>query len=126
VIELSRPAVDALRAHHDGQAFRRKQVSTDWQGLELILAGSTGGPIDPSWSRQTFYAALETAGIPRVRFHDLRHTAATLALLQGVHPKVVSEMLGHSTIGLTLDTYSHLLPTMHKQAAAAMDAILAG
>ena len=73
-----------------------------------------------------FYAALEAAGIPRVRFHDLRHTAATLALIQGVHPKVVSDMLGHGTVGLTLDTYSHLLPAMHQQAAAAMDTILAG
>jgi integrase len=62
---------------------------------------------------------------PRVRFHDLRHTAAMLALMQGVHPKVVSDMLGHGSVGLTLDTYSHLLPAMHQQAAAAMDAILA-
>ena len=73
-----------------------------------------------------FYAALHAAKIARVRFHDLRHTAATLALMQGVHPKVVSDMLGHGTVGLTLDTYSHLLPAMPQQAAAAMDAILAG
>ena len=73
-----------------------------------------------------FYKALDAAKLPHIRFHDLRHTAATLALIQGVHPKVVSEMLGHGTVGLTLDTYSHLLPTMHKQAATAMDAILAG
>jgi integrase len=92
----------------------------------LVFPGPFGGPVDPSWSRQTFYAALATAELPRIRFHDLRHTAATLALMQGVHPKVVSEMLGHGTVGLTLDTYSHLLPTMHRQAAAAMDAILAG
>ena len=61
-----------------------------------------------------------------MRFYDLRQTAATLALIQGVHPKVVSEMLGHATIGLTLDRYSHLLPTTHQQAEAAMDTILAG
>jgi integrase len=126
MIELSKVAVDALRAHRDRQAFQRRKAGDTWQEQDLVFAGATGGPIDPSWSRQTFYTALEKAGIPRVRFHDLRHTAATLALLQGVHPKVVSEMLGHSTIGLTLDTYSHLLPTMHEQAAAAMDAILAG
>jgi integrase len=59
-------------------------------------------------------------------FHKMRPTAATLALIQGAHLKVVSEMLGHGTVGLTLDTYSHLLPTMHKQAPEAMDAILTG
>lgn len=91
-----------------------------------MFAGPKGGPTDPSRSRQVVYKAVDDAGIPRVRFHDLRHTAATLALMQGVHPKVVSDMLGHSTIGLTLDTYSHLLPAMHQQAADAMDAILAG
>ena len=85
-----------------------------------------GGPTDPSWSRQEFYAAVKKAGLPQLRFHDLRHMPATLALMKGGHPKLVSDMLGHSTIGLTLDTYSHLLPAMHQQAAEAMDAILAG
>jgi integrase len=82
--------------------------------------------MDPSWSRQVFYKALDEAGLPRVRFHDLRNTAATLALMQGMHPKVVSDMLGHGTVGLTLDTYSHLLPGMHQEVAKAMDAIIAG
>jgi integrase len=59
-----------------------------------------------------------------IRFHDLRHTAATLLLTQGVHPKVVGEMLGRATITLTLDTYSHLAPVLHQQAAAEMDAAL--
>ena len=123
-ILLSQRAIAALRVHRDRQTFRRKQFGSEWRELDLVFSGPVGGPIDPSWSRQTFYAALEAAGIPRVRFHDLRHTAATLLLMQGVHPKVVSDMLGHSTVGLTLDTYLHLLPAMHQQAAAAMDAIL--
>jgi integrase len=124
MIFLSQRAIDALRAHRDRQTFHRRQVGSEWRDLNLVFPGPFGGPTDPSWSRQVFYAALEAAGIPRVRFHDLRHTAATLALMQGVHPKVVSDMLGHGTVGLTLDTYSHLLPAMHQQAAAAMDAIL--
>jgi integrase len=125
-ILLSQRAIDALRAHRDRQTFHRRQIGSEWRDLDLVFPGPFGGPTDPSWSRQVFYAALETAGMPRVRFHDLRHTAATLALIQGVHPKVVSDMLGHGSVGLTLDTYSHLLPAMHQQAAAAMDAILAG
>jgi integrase len=58
------------------------------------------------------YLALARAGLPPIRFYDLRHTAATLMLLKGIHPKVVSEMLGHTTIGITLDLYSHVLPDM--------------
>jgi integrase len=88
--------------------------------------GPFAGPTDPSWSRQVIYAPLKAAGILHERFHDLRLTAATLLLMAGVDPKFVSDMLGHSTVGLTLDTYSHLLPAMHQQAATAMDAILAG
>ena len=62
--------------------------------------------------------------MPTIRFHDLRHTAATLLLGKGVHPKVVSELLGHSQVGVTLDLYSHVTPTMHRQAAQAFDEIL--
>ena len=63
-------------------------------------------------------------GLPKLRFHDLRHAHATLMLLQGVHPKIVSERLGHSSIGITLDTYSHVLPSMQIQAAEALDELL--
>src|SRR5215208_5604897 len=126
MILLSQRAIDALRVHRDRQTFHRKQIGAEWRDLNLVFSGPFGGPVDPSWSRQVFYAALDAAKMPRIRFHDLRHTAATLALIQGVHPKVVSDMPGHGTVGLTLDTYSHLLPAMHQQAAAAMDTILAG
>jgi len=64
------------------------------------------------------------AGLPRLRLHDLRHTAATLMLRAGVHPKVVSERLGHATVGLTLDTYSHVLPDLQRDAAEVMDSVL--
>jgi integrase len=67
---------------------------------------------------------LARAGPPRLRFHDLRHTAATLLLGQGIHPKVVSEMLGHASIMTTLDPYSQVTPTMQQQAADALDALL--
>jgi len=64
------------------------------------------------------------AGLPDIRFHDLRHTAATLMLQQGVHPKVVQERLGHSDISMTLNTYSHVLPVMQEEAAGKMDELL--
>ena len=67
---------------------------------------------------------LKRAGLPKIRFHDLRHTCATLLLSQNVNPKVVSEMLGHATIAITLDTYSHVLPTMQESAAEAMEDVL--
>jgi integrase len=75
---------------------------------------------------RSFRPALERAGLPRIRFHDLRHTAATLMLGQGVHPKVVSEMLGHSQIGITLDLYSHVTPSMQAGAVQALEALLGG
>ena len=83
-----------------------------------------GAPLDPSYQTATFKAALRHAELPEIRFHDHRHTAAMLLLSQGVHVKLVSEMLGHSTITLTLDTYSHLITAMHGDAASAMDAVL--
>ena len=72
---------------------------------------------------RTYSADLFRAGIPQVRFHDLRHTAATLLLSENVHPKVVQETLGHSTIAVTLDMYSHVSPDIQAEAAAAMDRI---
>jgi integrase len=123
---LSRLAVTALREHRRRQLADRLATGPAWEDRGLVFANATGGPLDPSHQTHVFKDALRLAGLPAIRFHDLRHTAATLLLAQGVHPKVVSEMLGHTTITLTLDTYSHLVPVMHEQAAAAMDAMLSG
>src|SRR5258708_12228463 len=70
------------------------------------------------------HRALAIAGLPTIRVHDLRHTAATILLTAGIHPKVVQEMLGHSTIGATLDIYSHVAPALHSEAAAHFDSVL--
>ena len=99
-------------------------LANQWRDHDLVFSNETGGPVESSWQRELFKKALSEAGLPAIRFHDLRHTAATLLLSRGVHPKVVSEMLGHSTITLTLDTYSHLVPILHDQAAELMDSIL--
>jgi len=91
-----------------------------------VFCDRTGGPIRKSnLTRRSFKPLLETAGLPNIRFHDLRHTAATLMLGEGINPKIVQECLGHSQITLTLDTYSHVLPSMQKEAAAKMNRVLA-
>jgi integrase len=73
---------------------------------------------------RTYHRVVDKAGLPRIRFHDLRHTAATLLLRRGVHPKIVSEMLGHSPVAITLDIYSHVVPDLQQLAADAMDETL--
>jgi integrase len=92
----------------------------------LVFTDSEGGPIRKSnLLRRNYKPLLKQAGLPpATRFHDLRHSAATLLLAQGVHPKIVQERLGHSTITLTLDTYSHVLEGMQREAATKLDAIL--
>ena len=84
-----------------------------------------GTPLDRhNLCQRSFKPLLEKAGLPGIRFHDLRHTCATLLLTKGVHPKIVQELLGHSTIAITLDTYSHVLRGMGEAAAGAMDEVL--
>ena len=88
-------------------------------------AGRTG-PLYGTAVHREFQAVAEAAGLPLIRFHSLRHTAASLLLAQGVHPRVVMEMLGHSTIALTMNTYSHVIPALERDAADRMNAILSG
>ena len=80
--------------------------------------------MDPRGATREYQALLEAATLPSVRFHDLRHTAATLLLAQGVDPRTIMETLGHSQISLTLNTYSHVLPALQEQAASRMDEVL--
>jgi integrase len=82
--------------------------------------------MDPRNATREFPSLLKKAGLPTVRFHDLRHTAATLLLAQGVDPRTIMETLGHSQISLTMNTYSHVLPALQAAAAAKIDAALGG
>lgn len=96
-----------------------------WQDHGFVFTREDGLPYRGIHVLQrSFYPLLERAGLPRIRLHDLRHTAATLLLLQNVPAKVVSELLGHSSVGITLDRYSHVLPSMQQAAAAAMERVL--
>ena len=109
-----------LVRQQEAQALRRAEA-TSWHDLGLVVDRGDGGPCNPDTISSAWYALCRRRGLPPIRFHDLRHAHATLMLLQGVHPKVVSERLGHASVGITLDTYSHVLPTMQAEAARAFD-----
>ena len=122
-IRLPAVTIQALREHRARQAEERLRLGPSWNATNLVFPNVIGGPMRPSnLIRNSFQPILRASGLPVIRFHDLRHTAATILLVRGVHPKVVSEMLGHASIQITLDTYSHVLPEMQAQATAAMDA----
>lgn len=115
----------AVREHRTMQLAERLALGPAWEELGLVFCHQHGRPLDPSFVDREFHSALKRAELPRVRVHDLRHTAATLLLERGVHAKIVQDMLGHSTITLTLDLYSHVTPTMQQEAVAQMEAIFA-
>ena len=91
---------------------------------DLVFSRMDGTPVDPGTLTHNFCDTVRKAGFTRVRFHDLRHSFASLMLLAGVHPKIVSEMLGHSSVALTLDTYSHVIGGLQKSAVRKLDDIL--
>jgi integrase len=111
-----------LQGQREVQASRRERSGSAVQH-DLVVDDPEGEPMHPDSLSGGWRRALRHAGLPRVRFHDLRHAHATLMLQHGIHPKIVSERLGHSSIGITLDTYSHVLPTMQAEAAKAVDEI---
>ncbi len=125
-VTLTRAAVAALRRHKVRQAEERMAARvgrTDWEDLDLVFPNAVGRPINASnLLHQRFHPLLKRAGLPRIRFHDLRHTYATIALGRGVPLKVVSDTLGHSSIAITADTYMHVTPGMSRAAADAMHA----
>lgn len=124
-IAIGPPEVSALRRHHRRQAAERLAAGPNWQSNDFVFSTSTGVPIEASnLIRRSFVPLLAQAKLPKMRFNDLRHTAASLMLAQGIPAKVVAERLGHSNIGITLDTYAHALPNMQREAARIMDELL--
>jgi integrase len=123
-VKLAATAVEALRRHRKRQLEERVKAGSLWQDMGLVFTTTVGTPLDASnLTRRYLYPLLERAGLPRVRFHDLRHTFATIMLQNGEHPKVVQEMLGHANISETMDTYSHVLPDMQTDAMKRLDAL---
>jgi integrase len=109
-----------LQRQRDSQTQRR-ETRDHREEERLVIDRGDGAALNPDTLSTGWARHLRNRGLPRVRFHDLRHAHATLLLLQGVHPKIVSERLGHASIGITLDTYSHVLPSLQSQAADAFD-----
>lgn len=125
-IELDSVCLAALQEHHDRQAFLRRAWTDERRALDLIFTTADGNWIHPRNVDREYYAIVTKSGLPRITLHGLRHTCATLLLLHNFNPKVVSERLGHASISITLDTYSHVLPSMQKDAADAIGAALFG
>jgi integrase len=123
---IQMPAViqTTLKAHRTAQLEERMAAGGAWQDSGLVFTTPFGSAVDPRNFTREFHALLTAATLPSIRFHDCRHTAATLLLAQGVDPRTIMETLGHSQISLTLNTYSHVLPALQKDAADKMNAVL--
>ncbi len=123
-VAMASMAVDALRAHRVSQLEWRLRLGAEWRDEDLVFPSARGTQMNPSNLGRWFRRAVRNAGLPHLRFHELRHTCATLLLSAGTNPKVVQEMLGHSSIKVTLDIYSHVLPTIQEEAVRRLDLLL--
>lgn len=116
-IAIDEATVALLKNHRITRLEHRLQVGEKWEDHDLVFAGPIGRPLDPSVLTHRFKKLAKKADVPSIRLHDLRHFHASVLLRQGVHPKVVQERLGHATISITLDTYSHVIPSLQAEAA---------
>jgi integrase len=120
-VRLTSGTLEVLKGHREWQQDERQKLDGLWRDHGLVFPSRVGTPLNPeNLVKRSFKPLLERAGLPSIRFHDLRRMRATLLLSKGVNPKIVQEMLGHANISVTLDTYSHVLPDMQEGAAAAM------
>jgi integrase len=121
-VHLTDAAAEALKTHLEQQLEDIERLGDLYRDHGLVFTSQVGTLINPSnLRRRSFAPLLERAGLPQIRFHDLRHTCATLLLSRNVHPKYVQELLGHATVAITLDTYSHVIPGMGNHTARAME-----
>jgi len=121
LVDLSPSLVMLLREHRANQELEKNLLGRLLTREDLLFYYSDGTPLPPNNVTKAFHKLAKSVGMPRMRLHDLRHTHATLLLRQGVHPKVVSERLGHSSVAITLDTYSHVMPGIQAAAARRFD-----
>ena len=125
MVALSARVVNELRSHRVQQAQERLKLGVALADDNFVVAQADGSPLQPRTITHQWHQLLANhKTLPRIRFHDLRHAHATHMLSSGVHPKIASERLGHSKVGITLDLYSHVLPGMQEDAAARVDLAL--
>ena len=118
-------SVEALRRHRERQATEKEALGDRWHDDDLVFCSVVGTPLSRhNLGSRSFKPLLRRANLPNIRFHELRHTCATLLLSKNVHPKLVQELLGHASISTTLDTYSHVLCGMSRVVADTMENIL--
>jgi integrase len=125
LLRLPKVCAAALLKQQKSQVEQRRWAGAAWTESDYVFTNRNGGPIAPEVVTREFATALKDAGLRSIRFHDLRHSCATLLLVQGVHPKLVQDTLGHSSFQLTMDTYSHMLPSLKTEVASKMDDIFA-
>jgi integrase len=124
MVALDPQTVTTLKEHRERQMLERSLMGDAYTDSDLVFPREDGSVLHPDGFSDAFWRHTKAAKLPRIRFHDLRHTHATLALAAGVHPKVVSERLGHASITITLDTYSHAIPAMQETAASLVAALV--
>ena len=125
-VALDVTSVEVLRAHRAAQFEERLRLGPAWVDSGYVFCGIDGAALHPDTITATFKSIIRNLDVPQIRLHDLRHTSATLALKAGIHPKVVSERLGHATVSITLDLYSHVLDGMQAEAAEQIGAVVFG
>jgi integrase len=114
----------ALREHRARQRREKEGAGARWRECGLVFTTPIGTPLDGTAVTKCFHRMLDKAGLPQRRFHGLRHSSATLLLVQGVSPRVVVDVLGHSQIGLTMNTYTHVIPDLRRDAARRLEGLL--
>ncbi len=125
-VSLDSTTVRALVTHRRHQREERLAAGPAWIESEYLFTTEDGSPLHPGRVSKLFMQHVDASGLRRIRLHDLRHTAATLALTAGVHPKVVQERLGHANVSVTLDVYSHVLEGLQEDAASKVESLVFG
>lgn len=124
-IKLPNETLTELQSQKIRVSKEKLKCGPNYVDYDLVVCTTKGTPVNPNNLKRTYNRLIDEAGVTKIRFHDLRHTHATMLLAQGVPAKVISERLGHSNIKTTLDIYPHVLPNMQEEAANQIDALLA-
>ena len=123
-ISLGVNTIDKIRDHHQQQMIEKKEMGDRWEENELIFPSTIGTPMHQRNLLRRFKNLIQESGLREIRFHDLRHTAASLMLNHGISPLIVAKRLGHSKVSITLDTYGHLFPGMQQESANLIDGFI--